>query len=240
MSTLTDKCTDLILDFIAGGVQGNRIGESKGNYNAVIGNADATEDLSRYTIDQIIEMGLARKRAGEPSTAMGRYQFLTTTLQSLLGTTWTLTTKFTPAVQDRLAVELLVRRGYSSWWRGQLTDHDFAHNLSMEWASLPDPENDGKSHYDGDSAGNHASTTLDAVYAMLKHARTLMPSDQGTVTTEGTVSAPPPVVTPPRIEPSLAPLSDAQKLTLALQVLDARIATLQAARNALALAQSAI
>lgn len=185
MSTLkgSDDCTDTILDFIAGGVPGNMIGESKGNYNAVIGNANATIDLSILTLEQIHAIGRQRRNAGMPSTAMGRYQFLDATLRALEKSFQIDpdTTLFTPVLQDRLAVALLVGRGYPQWWRGAMTDREFAHNLSMEWASLPDPENDPdptkaddeKSHYDGDSAGNHASTKLSAVYAMLQRAKAL-------------------------------------------------------------------
>lgn len=74
-------------------------------------------------------------------------------------------------MQDNLALRLLNGRGYGAWRAGTINDVEFAHRLSMEWASLPDPVNGGKSHYDGDSAGNHASCTLDAVYAMLKAAK---------------------------------------------------------------------
>jgi peptidoglycan hydrolase-like protein with peptidoglycan-binding domain len=43
----------------------------------------------------------------------------------------------------------------------------------MEWASLPDPQNGGKSHYDNDSAGNHASTSLATFMAVIAKAKTL-------------------------------------------------------------------
>ena len=70
--------------------------------------------------------------------------------------------KFTPVLQDHLGLALLVGRDYPKWWTGAITDRQFAHNISLEWASLPDPENGGKSHYDG-VGPNHASTTLDDV-----------------------------------------------------------------------------
>ena len=82
--------------------------------------------------------------------------------------------KFTPQLQDRLGLALLVGRGYQKWWTGAITDERFAHNISLEWASLPDPENGGKSHYDG-VGPNHASTSLDAVLAMLARARAAKP-----------------------------------------------------------------
>lgn len=187
MSTLrdTDKCTDTILDFIAGGVPGNPMGESKGNYNAKIGRINATDDLSQYTLDQIYEMQAAFIRPNPPdsggrpkpwpSTAIMRYQFLKKTLQGLAAARKLPgSTKVTPHLQDVFGVDLLNRRGYADWRKGVINDDEFLHRLSCEWASLPDPKNGGKSHYDGDAAGNHASTTLAACRAMLAEARSAL------------------------------------------------------------------
>lgn len=179
MSTLkgSDDCTDIVLDFIAGGVPGNPSGESSGNYNAVIGDANASDDLSQYSLADIIgtvmEDALSR---GMPSTATGRYQIIKKTLENLISELHLdMRTMFTPDLQDKLAVQLLVGRGYSHWWRGEITATTFAHNISCEWASLPDPRNGGRSHYDGDSAGNHASCSLTSVLAMLATARHHIP-----------------------------------------------------------------
>lgn len=209
----TDPCTDQILDFIAGGVPGNRWGESGGNYNAVIGDARASDDLSLYTLSGIYALQDSLVARGRPSTAIGRYQFLKGTLRELQEQRGLPNSaRFTPGLQDMLALDLLIRRGYRRWWRGEITDREFAHNLSLEWASLPDPENDPNpniaddelSHYAGDRAGNSHSTTLSAVYAMLNAARAAMPAAAaGTpLTAEGgpmlPPSAPPPDPVPPR------------------------------------------
>lgn len=165
MSTylLTDRCTDLILDFIAKH-------ESLGNYNAVIDNANATRDLSALTLTEIDFLQSELKAAGKRSTAIGRYQFLQATLRGLK-TKLRLKDSdlFTPTLQDRLAVELMVGRGYKSWWRDKMDDANFLHNLSMEWASLPDPYRAGKSYYDG-IAGNSAAYTLSECYDMFDRA----------------------------------------------------------------------
>ncbi len=173
MSTLKngEPCADIILDFIAGGVPDNPSGEAHGNYNAYFGHALSTVDLSMHTLSGIYDFQDTMLVRDRRSTAVGRYQFLRRTLKDLqkeLGLSdWE---PFTPVLQDRLGMQLLNRRGYYEWRRSAIDDKEFAHRLSMEWASLPDPGNNGRSHYDGDSAGNHASTTLDAVYAMLKQA----------------------------------------------------------------------
>jgi muramidase (phage lysozyme) len=170
-----DKCTDMILDFIAGGVPGNPSGESLGNYNAVIGNARSQNDLATLTINEIYALMGQLRAAGRPSSAVGRYQIIRNTLQTLQSRLNIAgSEKFTPQLQDRLALALLVGRGYQKWWTGAITDERFAHNISLEWASLPDPDNGGKSHYDG-VGPNHASTSLDVVLAMLARARAAKP-----------------------------------------------------------------
>lgn len=176
-----DNCTDTILDFIIGGPigdeLGNRIGESDGNYNAYFGHVHGAYDFSTYTLARIYGFQSQMLQNDPRSTAIGAYQFLRGTLQKL-ATKKALpnTTLFTPKFQDEMAVELLKGRGYQAWWRGAISDEEFAHNLSMEWASLPDPDNGGRSHYDGDSAGNHASTTVENFLHAIAVARTRMPA----------------------------------------------------------------
>lgn len=181
-----DDCTDIILDFISGGTWGdklgNPIGESNGNYNAYFGHTTGAYDFSTYTLDAIYRFQANMLKRDPRSTAIGRYQFLRRTLQllqkkrGLPGSTL-----FTPELQDNLAVDLLIGRGYPAWWRGAITDAEFAHGLALEWASLPDPRNYGKSAYDGDRAGNHASVSLtklgpdNDVYDMLRRARAAKP-----------------------------------------------------------------
>lgn len=161
-----------LLDFIAGGVPGNPGGEAGGNYNAVIGNEKSTQDLSQMSLAEVFQLQHQLLARGEPSSAVGRYQFVGNTLHGLVQSAGLpLSTKFTPELQDQLAVQLLKGRGYDAWKAGQLSDQQFAHNLSMEWASLPDPNAGGKSHYDG-VGPNHAGTTLSRTFAALRNAFT--------------------------------------------------------------------
>lgn len=169
----TDDCTDILLDFLAGapGVAGNPSGESRGNYNAVIGNADATDDLSAKTLTEIYALMDELLAAGRPSTAVGRYQIIRRTMEALQAKlAFDDDTLFTPQVQDTMAWHLMIGRGYPAWWRGHMTDAEFMHGLSCEWASLPDPERGGASHYDG-VGQNHAGTTLANFEAALQAAR---------------------------------------------------------------------
>jgi muramidase (phage lysozyme) len=167
----TDDCTDTILDFIAGGVPGNPSGETQGNYNAYFGHVHGSVELSKYTLDDIYEFQAAMLAKDPRSSAVGRYQFLKKTLQALqekLGLPGT--TLFTHELQDKLALALMVGRGYKRWWNGEMSDSELATGLSCEWASLPDPAKGGRSHYAGDGLNSNSTATAN-VLAMLQHAR---------------------------------------------------------------------
>ncbi len=166
-----DDCTDTILDFIRGGVPEHPSGEAAGNYNAYFGHTKSTVDFSLMSLAQVYAFQAKMLRRDERSSAVGGYQFLRRTLQGLQhSNSLPGSTLFTPEIQDSFAVDLMVGRGYKAWWRGGMNDSEFAHGLSVEWASLPDPEHGGRSHYDGDGV-NSTDTTLEKVYAMLRKAR---------------------------------------------------------------------
>lgn len=132
-----------LLDFISGP-------ESRGNYNAVFGKANNPEDLSTFTVDGILARQQAQRQAGAKSTAVGRYQIIYKTLAGLkrqLGLNGS--ERFTPELQDRMALQLLRNRGYDRFRDGKLGLHEFALQLAQEWASLPDPRT-GRSYYAGD------------------------------------------------------------------------------------------
>jgi muramidase (phage lysozyme) len=162
MSTLRskDRQADALLDFIAQA-------ESDGNYDAVIGNARSSINLAALQLHRIYGLQSFLLHTTGRSTAVGRYQILRKTLKELV-TRYSIAekTKFTPEFQDHLALLLLKRRGFDKWQRNVITDVTFAHELSKEWASFPDPLNKGKSHYEH-KAGNHAAYSLDQVYEVL-------------------------------------------------------------------------
>lgn len=174
----TDKATDHLLDFIAGGVPDNPSGESAGNYNAVYGDINAKDPLSKKTFAEIYDMQSDMLAENGISTATGRYQGLKATLQEYQAKVGLPdSTLFTEAVQDDFGLRKMMDRGYSSWWNEAIDDEEFMYRLSCEWASLPDPRNGGASHYDGDSAGNHASTSLECFQSALDEARAYINSD---------------------------------------------------------------
>lgn len=154
-----------LLDFIAGP-------ESKGNYNAVFGNSNSTADLSKLTLNEVLKQQQASVKKGSPSSAVGRYQFLRKTLMGLkrkMGLTGE--EKFTPELQDKLALQLLEQRGYSRFKSGKMGLQTFAANLAKEWASLPDPKT-GRSFYAGDGL-NKSLVTPGAVVDAIMGGRSL-------------------------------------------------------------------
>lgn len=146
--------------------------ESRGNWNAVFGNGNSRQDLSVYSLDEIMQMQRERVRRGSPSSATGRYQFMRNTLRGLkdeLGLTGN--EKFTPELQNLLAVALLERRGYNEWRAGRISTSEFARRLSQEWAALPNPRT-GRSYYAGDGL-NKSLTRTSTVLSALEAARNI-------------------------------------------------------------------
>ena len=190
-----DPCTNHLLDFIAGGVPTNQYGESGGCYDATFGDIDGSVhgDLSQKTLAQIYEMQSEMYAENGISTATGRYQALKGTLQEYQDRKKLPDgALFTPVMQDDFGLTKMKDRGYDQWKSGAIGDDEFMHRLSCEWASLPDPYNGGKSHYDGDSAGNHASTTLahfrDALRTALGYLKPpAMSADMGVRTIQATL-----------------------------------------------------
>ncbi len=89
--------------------------------------------------------------------AIGRYQFIPPTLRRVAQINgFGPETRFTPAVQDALAMVLLDDAGLSSFKNGSLSRRQFMHNLARIWAGLPLPN--GRSYYQG-YAGNSATMT---------------------------------------------------------------------------------
>lgn len=98
--------------------------------------------------------------------AIGRYQFIPSTLQSLvIQAGISESHKFTTGVQDALADILLEDAGISSFMEGKISRHRFMTNLAKIWAGFPTAT--GRSHYHG-YAGNRAVISWDRFDAIMK------------------------------------------------------------------------
>lgn len=113
--------------------------EAPAGYNQRYAEAKPKRDLATMTFDEVRAYGRARVTVdGKASSAIGGYQFITKTLDSLRASLHLKGTElFTPGLQDDLAVALMIRRGLMEYLRGKIGTADFANNLAKEWASLP-------------------------------------------------------------------------------------------------------
>jgi hypothetical protein len=160
---LFDKLKPL-LDLIAAGEGGytsinrGRAGDTPGGFPG----------LTAMTISEI------QAKQALAWNAVGRYQFIATTLKMAMDAAGiSPAARFTPEVQDWLAIALLIggkRPKLRDYLLGRDVSLDDAQtDLALEWASLPLPN--GRGAYDGDRAGNRASGDVAKVRKALTDAR---------------------------------------------------------------------
>ena len=113
--------------------------ESKGNYNAYFGNPGNTSiKFTEMSIADVLSWQEDFIAAGHPSSAVGRYQIISTTLKGLVQQLNIDTNQpFNEAMQDKMAVALLERRGATEYVNNQIDERQFAAELAKEWAALP-------------------------------------------------------------------------------------------------------
>ena|GEM_PF-5527126 len=97
--------------------------------------------------------------------AIGRYQFVPDTLRRMI-TKAALrpSQRFTPAIQDRLAMQLIDEAGFAAYQAGRLSPKKFIDNLAAIWAGLPLAN--GKSVHAG-VGDNKATVSRGSVLAAL-------------------------------------------------------------------------
>jgi conjugal transfer mating pair stabilization protein TraG len=142
-------------------------GESNGNYNAYFGHAGKPQmRFTDMTVAEVMDWQQKYVEQGAASNAVGRYQFMGTTLAGLVKQLHiSKQAKFDEALQDRLAIALIERRGSLAYVQQKITREEFAANLAMEWAALPRVigGNPHQSYYAGDGL-NHARVSSDEVF----------------------------------------------------------------------------
>ncbi len=145
-------------------------GESGGNYNAHFGNpANETVRFTDMTVAEVLQWQERYVQNGSFSNAVGKYQFIRPTLVDITNTlAIEPTARFDAALQDRLAIALIERRGVVAYVNDELTREEFAANLAKEWAALPkmDGPNPQESYYAADGV-NAAGVSADEVVAAL-------------------------------------------------------------------------
>jgi hypothetical protein len=167
-STRAQRVIDLwrtaaVLDLVAGP-------ESRGNYNAWYRAAHQGEvQLAELTLAEVraLQRRLVRQNGG---SAIGRYQIIDDTLDGLVVRMGLSTSeRFTPALQDRMAMHLAREAGLAAWLDGALSDERFAARLARVWAGLP-ADQSGRSRYAG-IQGNRAGIGWRALVRSLGRIR---------------------------------------------------------------------
>lgn len=113
--------------------------ESNHNYNAYFGNASNKEvQFTQMPIKEVKKWQANYIKQGSQSSAVGKYQIIDSTLSDLVDTLEVSDEQiFDEAMQDKMAVALIERRGANQYVSGELSAKEFAANLAKEWASLP-------------------------------------------------------------------------------------------------------
>lgn len=135
--------------------------QSGDDYNAVYG--DQAVDLTAMTVHDVMRWQIGNEHSGSPSSAVGRYKIEPPTLIALRDELrLTGNELFDQAMQDRMALALLEKRGLNEYLSGYLDNTEFMSNLAEEWAALPVNMN-GDSHYAGE-----ATVAPDQLFAALE------------------------------------------------------------------------
>lgn len=112
------------------------------------------DNLTKMTFAEVMEKqdrDYYRNKPNATSNAVGRYQFIPTTLaETLPKAGLTPDDLMNEENQDRLAAQLLEGRGLTAFLKGEMPIEEFANNLAKEWAALPvvNGPKKGISHHD--------------------------------------------------------------------------------------------
>lgn len=137
-----------LFEVIAKGEVGSVKYKSANAYSVIYGSSEP--ELTNMSLQDVLDLQKDMVDEGSPSSAMGKFQIINKTLKGLIKKLGLpLDTKFTPELQDRLALQLLKSRGFEDFLNGNISRTEFMRNLSMEWASLP-KDKTGLSYYHGD------------------------------------------------------------------------------------------
>lgn len=173
----------MLLDEIAegegtGDATAQRMGYASG-YDVPLGYGRFTRDLPKSLRKPISSMSIAevrrlqdiiRPRSGMNSSAVGKYQIVGRTLDSLQRSMgFSNAAVFDAELQDQLAIQLLKQRGLTSFQNGRLSASAFQKNLAKEWASIAVDHRD-RGYYDGQNS-HRAATTNDEIDVALSRLR---------------------------------------------------------------------
>lgn len=118
------------------------------------GGAFAGTKVTDLTIKEVQDLQKKMVASNGVSSAIGKYQFIQTTLrEAVKALGLDPNEKFSPEVQDKLALWLLKNRtSFDKWATGEGDAAAFQNELASQWASVPNTS--GKSAYAGDGVNN--------------------------------------------------------------------------------------
>lgn len=118
------------------------------------GGAFAGTKVTDLTIKEVQDLQKKMVANNGVSSAIGKYQFIQTTLrEAVKALGLDPNEKFSPEVQDKLAIWLLKNRtSFDKWATGEGDAAAFQNELASQWASVPNTS--GKSAYAGDGVNN--------------------------------------------------------------------------------------
>lgn len=118
------------------------------------GGAFAGTKVTDLTIKEVQDLQKKMVANNGVSSAIGKYQFIQTTLrEAVKALGLDPNEKFSPEVQDKLAIWLLKNRtSFDKWATGEGDAAAFQNELASQWASVPNTS--GRSAYAGDGVNN--------------------------------------------------------------------------------------
>lgn len=152
-------------------------------------------EVNNWQYEQDRRMKAERDRNSNAGEAVGAYQFIKETLAMIVeGSDLSWNDKFSPQIQDEMAIHLLLGRRADEYVAGTLSETEFMNLLAQEWASMPVASRvvgrrgfllrPGQSYYAG-VGNNNALIRPSAVRRSIRRSRALfaeqgsLPSKQG-------------------------------------------------------------
>ena len=150
-----------VLDLI-GKVESGKGGWLSGN--PINGPSGTIDGLQNMTLGELLgKSGKFWKINGEEYSAIGKYQFIPSTLAQLMDSAGlTSDAKFNENTQTALATQLINDMGFRSYASGKIGKEHFLHNLSSQWAGLPRDASD-QSYYDGQGSNKAGMSWTEAL-----------------------------------------------------------------------------
>jgi muramidase (phage lysozyme) len=139
-------------------------------YDAVVSNNETPKPPTEMTVGEVLQWQKAMKadpnNAGRSDlTAIGRYQFIHTTLvDTLKSTDVKMSDKFDAETQDKLFMARLRYRGLNDYISGKIDKKQFIDRLSLEWAGLKNSS--GVGSHDGVGI-NKGSVEYESTYNVI-------------------------------------------------------------------------